>query len=125
VLAPLLDERDEAVLETIHAIVECGHALWLTVSIGGQAPSVDPDYADLLVQCSVESISVNPDVIEPTRRTIATEQWILLSQPGAVCPHTCEDTVVASIARRDDSCRTVSTNGTPLLAMTRGTLWVD
>jgi len=55
-----LDERDEAALETIHAIVESGHALWLTVPIGGRAPSIDPDDADLLVQCSVDSIPVNP-----------------------------------------------------------------
>lgn len=77
--APLYDERDKAVLDTIRAIIaECGR-LGLTCSICGQAPSVYPEYAELLVRCGIDSISVNPDVIDATRRNVAAaEQRLLL-----------------------------------------------
>ena len=84
VLAPLYDERDPAVLDVIRRIVsECGR-LGLSCSICGQAPSVHPDYAELLVRWGIDSISVNPDVIETTRRHIAAaEQRILLERARA------------------------------------------
>ena len=78
-LAPLFDERDRAVLDTIHAIIERCHQLGVTCSICGQAPSVHPDYAETLVRWGIDSISVNPDAIESTRRNIAAaEQRLLL-----------------------------------------------
>jgi pyruvate,water dikinase len=79
VVAPLFDERDAAVLATIQAIIAESHRLGLTVSICGQAPSVHADFAETLVRWGIDSISVNPDVIEVTRRHIAAaEQRVLL-----------------------------------------------
>lgn len=79
VLAPLYDERDRAVLETIRAIVEGCRRIGITCSICGQAPSVYPEYAEFLVGLGIDSISVNPDVIESTRRNIArAEQRLVL-----------------------------------------------
>ncbi|HEU4643111.1 MAG TPA: phosphoenolpyruvate synthase [Gemmatimonadaceae bacterium] len=73
-LAPLYDERDRAVLDAIHAIIEEAHRLGLTCSICGQAPSVHPDYCERLVRWGIDSISVNPDAIETARRNIAVAE---------------------------------------------------
>jgi pyruvate, water dikinase len=79
VLAPLYDERDRAVTSAIRAIVTECQRLGITCSICGQAPSVYPEYAELLVGMGIDSISVNPDAIEATRRNVkAAEQRALL-----------------------------------------------
>ena len=79
ILAPLYDERDRAVTDTIHRIVAECRRLGITCSICGQAPSVYPEYAELLVRFGIDSISVNPDAIETTRRNVAAaEQRLLL-----------------------------------------------
>lgn len=79
-VAPLYDERDKAVLDAIQTIIRECQRLGITSSICGQAPSVYPDYVDNLVTWGIDSISVNPDVIERTRRHIAAaEQKLLLT----------------------------------------------
>ncbi|MGQ0560850.1 MAG: phosphoenolpyruvate synthase [Gemmatimonadota bacterium] len=79
VLAPLFDERDKAVLDAIQGIIREARRLGIASSICGQAPSVYPEYAELLVRWGIDSISVNPDAIEITRRHIAAaEQKIVL-----------------------------------------------
>jgi pyruvate,water dikinase len=81
VLAPLFDERDPAVLDAIHAIIEKSHEAGLTCSICGQAPSIHPEYAEILVRWGIDSISVAPDAIEATRRNVASaEQRLLLAE---------------------------------------------
>jgi pyruvate,water dikinase len=37
----------------------------------GQAPSDYPDFAAFLVECGIDSISVNPDTFAATKRTVA------------------------------------------------------
>ena len=75
----LLDERDRAVTSVIERIIGECKRLGVTCSICGQAPSVHPEYAELLVRMGIDSISVNPDAIEITRRNIAAaEQRVLL-----------------------------------------------
>src|SRR5688572_4436559 len=79
-LAPYYDERDRAVLDTIRTIIERAHALGITASICGQAPSVYPEFAMRLVEWGIDSISVNADAIERTRRNVAiAEQRMLLA----------------------------------------------
>jgi pyruvate,water dikinase len=81
VVAPLYDERDPAVLEAIRAIIEKAHSAGATVSICGQAPSVYPSYAEMLVRWGIDSIPVNPDAIDVTRRNMAAaEQRLLLEE---------------------------------------------
>ncbi len=78
-LAPYYDERDKAVMDAIHAIIEKAHALGITASICGQAPSVYPEFAAQLVEWGIDSISVNADALERTRRNVAAaEQRVLL-----------------------------------------------
>ena len=79
VLAPLFDERDRAVTSVIRAIITECKRLGVTCSICGQAPSIHPEYAEMLVRFGIDSISVNPDAIESTRRNVAAaERRILL-----------------------------------------------
>jgi pyruvate,water dikinase len=79
-VAPLFDERDGAVLDAIRRIIETCRAHGLTCSICGQAPSVHPDYAEQLVRWGIDSVSVNPDVVDQTRRALAAaEQRMLLA----------------------------------------------
>lgn len=77
-LSSIYDERDPAVLAMVRAIiVEC-RRLGITCSICGQAPSVYPEYVRHLVTWGIDSVSVNPDVIDVTRRNLAAAERELL-----------------------------------------------
>jgi pyruvate,water dikinase len=83
-LAPLFDERDRSVTGTIHAIIDECRRLGIRSSICGQAPSVYPEYAETLVRFGIDSISVNPDVIDQARYNIAAaERRVLLGHSEA------------------------------------------
>ncbi|MDF2956806.1 MAG: Phosphoenolpyruvate synthase/pyruvate phosphate dikinase [Candidatus Alkanophagales archaeon MCA70_species_1] len=71
ILAPLFDERDEAVKRAIAYFIKKAHEYGKTVSICGQAPSVYPEFCEFLVRCGIDSISVNPDAIVSTRFNVA------------------------------------------------------
>lgn len=80
-LAPLYDERDPAVLAAIREIIARARALGMKTSICGQAPSVHAEYAEFLVGCGIDSVSVAPDAIETARTNIArAEQRLLLTR---------------------------------------------
>jgi pyruvate,water dikinase len=79
IVAPVYDERDPAVLDAIQRIIFAAHEAGITASICGQAPSVYPDYAEMLVRWGIDSISVTADVVEQTRHNIAAaEQRLVL-----------------------------------------------
>ena len=79
IVAPLYDERDPAVLDAIRRIIFAAHDAGMTASICGQAPSVYPEYAEMLVRWGIDSISVTADVVEHTRHNIAAaEQRLVL-----------------------------------------------
>jgi pyruvate,water dikinase len=75
---PGYDERDPAVLRAIEIIISECRRLGLTCSICGQAPSVHPEYAERLVRWGIDSISVNVDAIDRTRRNVAMAERRLL-----------------------------------------------
>jgi pyruvate,water dikinase len=77
-LAAVFDERDEAVTAYIAQLVAEARRLGLRTSICGQAPSVHPEYPDLLVRAGIEAISVNIDAVARTRRLIAAAERRLL-----------------------------------------------
>lgn len=60
-LAPLFDERNEAVTRTIADVIKRAHACGIKVGICGQAPSDHPEFAEFLVAQGIDSISLNPD----------------------------------------------------------------
>ena len=72
------DERDPAVLDAIRSIIQGCRTLGITCSICGQAPSVHPEYAERLVEWGIDSISVNVDAIDRTRRDIAVAEQRLV-----------------------------------------------
>jgi pyruvate,water dikinase len=78
-VAEVFDERDLAVTEYISELIGRARELGLQTSICGQAPSVHPSYAELLVRAGIDAISVNIDAVDRARRLIAAaERRVLL-----------------------------------------------
>ena len=78
-LAETFDERDPAVTAYLRELIPKARRLGLQTSICGQAPSVHPEYADLLVRAGIDAISVSMDAVDRTRRLVAAaEQRLLL-----------------------------------------------
>ncbi len=73
-LAATFDERDHAVVSYLQELIPKARRLGLRTSICGQAPSVHPEYAELLVRAGIDAISVNMDVVERTRGLIASAE---------------------------------------------------
>ncbi len=79
VLAETFDERDPAVTAYLRELIPTARRLGLRTSICGQAPSVHPEYAELLVRAGIDAISVSVDAVDRTRALVATaEQRLLL-----------------------------------------------
>jgi len=75
------DERDPAVKRILAHLIKVAHEHGCTVSICGEGPSNLPDFAEFLVRCGIDSISVNADAVINTRKLVASlEQKILLEQ---------------------------------------------
>ena len=53
-LAELFDEQDEAVKWMIRSVIEEAHKAGAKVGLCGQAPSDHPEFADFLVDCSID-----------------------------------------------------------------------
>ena len=74
-LAPLFDERNQAVKRIIGEAITKAHAAGIKIGICGQAPSNYPEFAGFLVEQGIDSISLNPDSFVATARHVAaTEQ---------------------------------------------------
>ena len=67
-VAPLFDERDEAVRRFIADVIRKAKASGRKIGICGQAPSDYPDFAQFLVDQGIDSISVNPDALATTAK---------------------------------------------------------
>jgi pyruvate,water dikinase len=78
VVAEVFDERDPGVADYLRQLIPGARAAGLQTSICGQAPSVYPEYSELLVRCGIDAISVNVDVVDRTRRLIAAAETRLL-----------------------------------------------
>ena len=74
VVAEVFDERDEAVAEYLRLLISRAGELGLQTSICGQAPSVHPEYAELLVRAGIDAISVNIDAVDRARKLIAAAE---------------------------------------------------
>jgi len=85
IVAEEYDERNEAVQIALKRIIEVCRDKGVTASICGQAPSVYPEITEKLVEYGVTSVSVSPDVIDSTRRLIASvEEKLLLRELAEV-----------------------------------------
>jgi pyruvate,water dikinase len=83
-LAPLFDERDEAVSWMIREVIEEGRRRKVKVGLCGQAPSDRPEFAARLVRWSIDSISVTPDSFLAVKRHVAEAERALVSTTGAI-----------------------------------------
>jgi len=62
-LSHIFDARNESVKRMIHDLIQTAHKYHCKVGICGQAPSDYPEFAEFLVRCGIDSISLNPDSI--------------------------------------------------------------
>jgi pyruvate,water dikinase len=74
-VAPLFDERNQAVRRSCAELIEKAHRAGRKVGICGQAPSDYPEFAAFLVEQGIDSISLSPDAVVRTQlRVLAAEQ---------------------------------------------------
>lgn len=74
-VAGVSNEKNEAVKALIRYLIKVGKQTKTKVGICGQGPSDFPDFARFLVECGIDSISLNPDtVIKTTIDILKTEK---------------------------------------------------
>jgi pyruvate,water dikinase len=78
-LAPLFDERNEAVKRAVSEAIQKAHKAGIKVGICGQAPSNYPEFAAFLVEQGIDSISLNPDSFIATVTHVAEVERRLAS----------------------------------------------
>jgi pyruvate,water dikinase len=83
-VAHIFDERNEAVKRLVKQVIDAAHRHKPRRKIGicGQAPSDFPEFADYLVRCGIDSMSLNPDVVLSTRLSIAEVEKRIESRTG-------------------------------------------
>lgn len=74
IIAKVGDERNEAVKRLVKEAIEVCQKEGKYSGICGQAPSDYPEFAEFLVDCGIQSISVNPDVAIKTRLIVAEKE---------------------------------------------------
>ena len=73
-LSDTFDERDPAVCDYLSQLIPLARRVGLQTSICGQAPSVHPEYAELLVDAGIDAVSVSVDAVDRTRRLLASAE---------------------------------------------------
>jgi len=81
-VASIFDERNDAVKRLISDVIKTAHSHnpKRKVGICGQAPSDFPEFAEFLVECGIDSISLNPDTVLKTRLVISDAEKRLSNQ---------------------------------------------
>jgi pyruvate,water dikinase len=70
IVAHVFDERNEAVKKMIAEVIRAAHGKKRKIGICGQAPSDYPEFAQFLVEQGIDSISLTPDVVVKTTRSV-------------------------------------------------------
>ncbi len=76
-VADVYDERDEAVKKLLKIVIEVANEKGKYIGICGQAPSDYPEFAQFLVECGIQSMSLNPDSVLRTILKIAETEKTL------------------------------------------------
>ena len=76
-LAELFDEQDEAVKWMIRNVIAAAHEAYAKVGLCGQAPSDHPEFAEFLVMCGIDSMSVSPDSFVTVKRRVAETERLI------------------------------------------------
>jgi pyruvate,water dikinase len=77
----LYDERNPAVKHMISMVIDKVKKKGKKIGICGQAPSDFPEFAEFLVECGIDSISLNPDSVIKTRLIVAEKEKSLGRSP--------------------------------------------
>ena len=79
-VAHIFDERNQAVVDLIRMAISKARKMGKKIGICGQAPSDYPEFAKFLVECGINSISLNSDtVIKTTMEILETEKKLGIS----------------------------------------------
>jgi pyruvate, water dikinase len=70
-LASVFDEQNEAVKWMIGSVIQAAHKAGAKVGLCGEAPSNNPEFAEFLVDCGIDSISVVPDSFITVKNHVA------------------------------------------------------
>jgi pyruvate,water dikinase len=70
----LYDERNEAVKRLIKSVITTVKKKGRKIGICGQAPSDFPEFAEFLVECGIDSMSLIPDTVIETRLVVAKKE---------------------------------------------------
>ena len=73
-VSSIYDERNDAVKRLIETVIKVAKHHHRKIGICGQAPSDFPDFAEFLVECGIDSISLNPDTVVSTMVRIAKKE---------------------------------------------------
>jgi pyruvate,water dikinase len=73
-LSRLFDEQHAAVTRTITSVIRAAHAAGRKIGLCGQAPSDHPEFARLLVEAGIDSISINPDSFIAVKEHVAAAE---------------------------------------------------
>ncbi|MGX5668737.1 phosphoenolpyruvate synthase [Rhizobium daejeonense] len=76
-LADLFDEQDEAVKWMIEKVIAEANKAGAKIGLCGQAPSDHPEFAEFLVKCGIDSMSVSPDSFMEVKRKVAETEAAL------------------------------------------------
>jgi pyruvate,water dikinase len=79
-VAHIFDERNKAVMDLIRIAITKSNNMGKKIGICGQAPSDYPEFARFLVECGIDSMSLNSDtVIKTTVEILETEKELNIS----------------------------------------------
>ncbi len=73
-VSDIFDERNEAVQRMIKLVIEVAKKRGKKIGICGDAPSTYPEFAEFLIDCGIDSISLSPDAVMRTRLVIANHE---------------------------------------------------
>jgi len=73
-VAHIYDERNESVKRLVKSVIDVAKEKGRKIGICGQAPSDFPEFATFLVECGIDSMSLNPDTVVKTKLDIARKE---------------------------------------------------
>jgi pyruvate, water dikinase len=77
----IYDERNDAVKRLVKWVIDTCNSRGKYIGFCGQAPSDFPEFAEFLVECNIQSLSLNPDTIVSTTLKIAEKEKMLGINP--------------------------------------------
>ncbi|MGM5482401.1 MAG: phosphoenolpyruvate synthase [Nanobdellota archaeon] len=73
-VAHVYDERNEAVKKLVKQVIDICNKKGKYIGFCGQAPSDYPEFAEFLVECGIQTMSLNPDTVVGTTFKIAEKE---------------------------------------------------